>query len=466
MSVKKTDISQIKKYLAGELDAKAMHQLERRALDDPFLQDALDGFEAKGFDQPGLDALSTRLQERVNRKEARVIPWRTLSIAASILLVIGLGGAWLLNRRAERPKVAQQLEAVRAPVPDPAKQTAIPKPDSVPHETPTAPQPAADKATQLAARKSVPAKDGLIAAEQPANKPEGASKPGLLAQYAPSQGNGQVNDILKKTPGMQIDSGKMLVDDYGDQAVAKIKKDSSTKALTDMIVMGYGTKKKNDSTHLVTFGGDVNTSNGYFSLKNNDTSYLHNLTAKLKGVTIEQPGGNIGNAKPVRIVNGQILPAIDQHLTRPNAATSSGYDIVDADGNTVRAGGYDLAKSRRVKKSVKDSLSMVAAATSPVMFNEEKKKNSVDTLNAHPIKGWKALTDYLNANATSADKKTGLLKISFTVEASGLLDNFKIVYSLSAPNDQKIAGLLRNGPAWAPNASGKPETVTLTVRVH
>ena len=43
MSKHRDDIMQIKKYLAGQLDARAMHQLERRALDDPFLADALEG---------------------------------------------------------------------------------------------------------------------------------------------------------------------------------------------------------------------------------------------------------------------------------------------------------------------------------------------------------------------------------------------------------------------------------------
>ena len=51
MSNKKADISQIRKYLNGELNATAMHQLEQDALDDPFLMDALEGYEVNGKDQ-------------------------------------------------------------------------------------------------------------------------------------------------------------------------------------------------------------------------------------------------------------------------------------------------------------------------------------------------------------------------------------------------------------------------------
>lgn len=458
MGVKKTDISQIKKYLAGELDAKAMHQLERRAQDDPFLQDAIDGFEAKGFDQPGLDALNIRLQERINKKEARVIRWRTLSIAASILIVIGLGGVWLLNRNTEKNKVDGLLEAVSKPLPNPAKQKVILKPDSIPHQVAANSKPVAPKLAQADAPAPVNAAQEVYVK---------ATKKAAGAQYASSSGNPKVENLLRKTPGMAADTVSEAVNKNGlfaNSAVDNAKKDSSTNALSDMIMAGYSAKKKKDSTHLVIIGADKNRSFGYLPPQKNDSTYMHSLAANVSGTIIEQPGGAAANTRPYHVVNGQFLPADNRRLSKPNNA-SLGNDIT-ADDGLVRAGYYNMAQTHRVKKSVKDSLSMAAAATSPVIFNEEKNKNVADTLNARPVKGWKALTDYLNTNAKSADSKTGLLKISFTVEASGLLDNFKIVYSLSPANDRKVADLLRNGPVWAPNASGKPETVTLTVRVH
>jgi len=39
MTKHEKDISQLKKYLEGKLDARSMYELERRAQDDPFLQD-------------------------------------------------------------------------------------------------------------------------------------------------------------------------------------------------------------------------------------------------------------------------------------------------------------------------------------------------------------------------------------------------------------------------------------------
>ena len=92
MSKPGNDISQIEKYLAGKLDARAMHDLERRALDDPFLADAIEGYQqAKGKQRKNLAELSARLQNRRDRKVLVMTPRMQLSIAASILVIIGVG---------------------------------------------------------------------------------------------------------------------------------------------------------------------------------------------------------------------------------------------------------------------------------------------------------------------------------------------------------------------------------------
>ena len=62
VSKRETDILLISKYLNGELNTKAMHRLERRAQDDPFLMDALEGYDRAADDQKAqLDELGSML---------------------------------------------------------------------------------------------------------------------------------------------------------------------------------------------------------------------------------------------------------------------------------------------------------------------------------------------------------------------------------------------------------------------
>ena len=98
---KETDISQIRKYLNGELDAKAMHLLELRAKHDQFLTEGLKGDKGTaGKDQQQhLGDLSARLQQRINKKEAPVIPFKWFAVAASVLLVFAVGGIWYFNNQ-------------------------------------------------------------------------------------------------------------------------------------------------------------------------------------------------------------------------------------------------------------------------------------------------------------------------------------------------------------------------------
>ncbi|MGZ3761800.1 MAG: hypothetical protein ACXVJC_18020, partial [Mucilaginibacter sp.] len=98
MSAKKTDISQISKYLKGELDNAAMHRLERDAHNDPFLMDALEGYELAKNDQlENLADLQSRLAKRTApKKERSILLWRILPLAACLLLTIGIG-YWFLK---------------------------------------------------------------------------------------------------------------------------------------------------------------------------------------------------------------------------------------------------------------------------------------------------------------------------------------------------------------------------------
>lgn len=95
MSINKANIAQIQKYLKGELDAKAMHALEKQAQDDPFLMDAIEGYQNTGTDQQAnFDDVKERFAKRTQTNNARpVMLWRVLPIAASLLIALTIG--WL-----------------------------------------------------------------------------------------------------------------------------------------------------------------------------------------------------------------------------------------------------------------------------------------------------------------------------------------------------------------------------------
>ncbi|MCX2743493.1 carboxypeptidase-like regulatory domain-containing protein [Mangrovivirga sp. M17] len=101
------DFKTILKYLRGELDSKEEHQIEREALDDPFLSDAIEGFEQ--FDSKLIESDVNDLKSSIKRED-RGYPW--MSIAASIIIIVISGlSIWYFSNPVEE-QIAFENDAV------------------------------------------------------------------------------------------------------------------------------------------------------------------------------------------------------------------------------------------------------------------------------------------------------------------------------------------------------------------
>ena len=81
------DIDVLEDYLDGKLDAKAMHFVERQALEDPFVAEALEGLKQSPKRKQTLSILQKQLYDRISEKPIKRKMWgittQRLSIAAT-----------------------------------------------------------------------------------------------------------------------------------------------------------------------------------------------------------------------------------------------------------------------------------------------------------------------------------------------------------------------------------------------
>ncbi|WP_243347299.1 carboxypeptidase-like regulatory domain-containing protein [Parabacteroides sp. FAFU027] len=102
----------IKHYIQGDKRGKDAHRLERDAMSDPFLQEALDGFDSvPGNHADALERLEQNIMHRASAKRRRqlIINW---SVAATVLLLIGLGSYFIFqNSDKNAPVVATTQKA-------------------------------------------------------------------------------------------------------------------------------------------------------------------------------------------------------------------------------------------------------------------------------------------------------------------------------------------------------------------
>jgi TonB family protein len=115
-SIKNYSAADIEKYWKGLLSPAEMHALEKTAMDDAFLADALEGYKNTQAAKDDIDFLKQKINERTGTTAAvipirsRRFPW--LRIAAAVVIFAGLGllaqQLLLNNRKSEITKTDNQ----------------------------------------------------------------------------------------------------------------------------------------------------------------------------------------------------------------------------------------------------------------------------------------------------------------------------------------------------------------------
>ena len=124
------DIELLEDYLDGKLDSKAMYQIERQALEDPFVAQALAGLsESPRRASQSVSLLQKQLYERIAeqqvQKKRTVYTWQRLSVAAAAaVMFITVSIIFVMRVRQNREQLekgqAKVVEVNLAPVVTPA----------------------------------------------------------------------------------------------------------------------------------------------------------------------------------------------------------------------------------------------------------------------------------------------------------------------------------------------------------
>jgi len=417
-----------------------MHELERRALDDPFLADAMEGFENASADQgTNLAELADRLHQRTEKKVRKIVPWIPLSAAASIIIVLG-AGIWFFTSRKDNSELKQELtrtvitEKKEAPT---ASNSAVAA-DTIKVEKAKVMAQASEPKAKVAREVKINPKAGQYDKNAELKEsPPSVSEVTVAKANAPAAvSQSSSSDNLK--PGYEygylspkkdsVGANDMLVSDISKKkatnAAAKHKGLISTPTLLQSRVDGVSVTP--DDNHTVT--GTVTGNDGL----------------PLTGATVKVQGRNFG---AVTDANGKFTL----------------QDVPKGQTLSVNYIGFSGKKVKADQDSMRISLDPNNSSLAEVVVTKEVENTAQS---AHPRDGWKSYNDYLDKNAQLPDGKTGKEKISFTVAPDGSLSQFKVVKSLSDDADKKAISLISTGPAWVGNADGKAKEVSVTVKFH
>ncbi len=439
----------IEKYHRGQLSSKEMHALEKAALEDPFLADALEGYSATGVNAADdLADLSHRISQRLEEKEqAPIVPigkktnlwWR---IAAMFVLIAG--AAWIVyltGGTGNKSEIAQVTKPTHTTTPSIKEEAASSHRDTAisTFKQEDKKGKAADEriASEITTQHTT-TKEHIISSKKddaksvlPGNPPTAtaparnvAEEEVIVKKQVPESSTSTADMTLsKKEEVAKLDNNyrqqKADVQQEDRRAFAQNRlRQQSTSQVN--VFRGQITDTKNNALPFASItnqGDNVGTysdANGYFILTSPDTT----LQVQVRSVGFENNDLQLRNT----LVNNQVVLMPDQNVK----------EILI---------GRSQANSSRSRSST--------------MVLEEPE----------PADGWVKYDTYLanNLNVPESYQQRSVqtnneVELSFEVDKLGNPINFKVEKSLCNSCDKEAIRLIKEGPKWKPKKKKNSRT--------
>lgn len=439
----------IEKYLRGELSPAEMHALEKKALSDPFLADALEGagqIDASEF-TADLAGLQRSLNDRIERSSGKTIPlWVWAARIAAGLLIIALSTFVILNITG--PDDKQDIADVHEKqLPKPSNEQAAP----------------ADSITTRGADGTKSKSDELLSLAEP-EQSEPSASPARREAEADAATQGGSQPVMKPVPPIEDEKEAApvlsIIEPAKDQPA--ISEEVTEERVAQATPQGYAappaTKQDEDSYESQALKKE--------SVKQGvSDGPTRSRAAEKKATVAKVVQGQVTSAE-----DGKGLPGVNVVIKGTNTGTvtdAEGYYEITSDqpANDLVFSFIGL-ESKEVNAGTSDKVDVqmtqdVSQLSEVVVtgYGTERTGISDDytTLEmAAPAGGRKAFKQYLETNLRYPEQALknnveGKVTVQFTVESNGKLSDFKVLKGLGYGCDEEVIRLIQQGPAWSPS---------------
>nr|WP_121269703.1 carboxypeptidase-like regulatory domain-containing protein [Pedobacter schmidteae] len=410
------DIGVLEDYLDGKLDAKTMNRVEREALDDPFVAEALAGLsESPKRSLHSLSLLQKQLHERIAEhesvKKTSVITWQRLSIAATaaVMFVAVSIMFWMRenNHQKELAGRAKKVEVNIAP------------------KTPVA-----------------------------------DDSPAATIQAAPVVASESADVIREKEVERAVKAAK--TNSYATRVSAKKEMpfpQAAPQQLDEIAVVGYAAQKKQNitaSVSLVTAQGVVNVLSGKV-VAQDDGKPLPGASVRVDGtnlIAVTDVNGEFKINADTSVKEGKIsVNSIGFKATELFAKANQPINVSLVPDNSVLnevvVAGHGVAKKKEVSTADTFNKTMNRQVAGAKIRGISSLPNKAPMV-SNPVGGWDKLFEYINTNNSFAkDKKVGqTVELSFRIEKNGSPTDIKIIQPADEQYEQEAIRLMINGPKW------------------
>lgn len=419
----------IERYKKGELSSSEMHKLERKALDDPFLADALEGIDGVSAREMSSDlaGLRDQLKTRTSGKAKTVSHGTWMMRIAAALTILFIGTYLLktltdkdakqdvvLNRNSYAPP-APLADSIKTAESQSAKEsdTEIPAAGEVASSSPTSKKKSPENLSSDA--------DAFATEESVASNHQGISIQDNVVVSDDTQGDTDVT-TAKPVESPPVQSSPHEMDDTQAAPVTRTRSESIAKSSSGYIA---GQPSEAVENKKVVKGQVLDSQDG----------------KGLPGVNVTIAGTNTGTVTDGEGYYEIALNAVNDGLQ---------YSFIGFENQEVVPGSSD-----KVDVTLQPDYAQLSEV---VVVGYGVAKDTLDDFPilemASPKGGRKAYKQYLVSELrypeqALANNVEGRVTVQFTVETTGAMSEFKVIKGIGHGCDEEVIRLIKEGPQWA-----------------
>ena len=411
----------IRRYLEGKLSPAEMHALEKAALEDPFLADALEGIRSSdppagsGHFEADIQELKTRIRNRVKQKnrviagDFRIYAWR----AAAIIIIFSAGLTVYSYLKRSAQKVNMATTGKKAPAADslpmPAPATALQPPKTTDTLT--------RNEEKAAVNRKLPTED----------------RTGLAKKKAAGQGN-RAALSLQRADTLTTSAGYTSAGGVESKKVSKTNKDHAQLPTANMATPAPAAV----SSYHYAFTGTV----------------VDQYKQPVSGATIViRDQANLQVAVSTDKRGNFRLPVNNRDTIVKALVQSAGYQPAlvelkneDDDNHNIIMLHPENSSLPEVALNARQAYAKKTGTTDSIAFSP-----FIITKDAAPSTGWKQFYGYIATHSRLFYDSLGLhgnVDLSFQLRDNGKMSDFRIEKSLLPEADREAIRLVQQGPAW------------------
>lgn len=465
-NIKTFTAADIEKYHQGLLSNKERHDLEKAAMDDPFLADALEGYAVAGVNA-GADIaeLKKRLTEKV--EGAKVIPmkaaprnsFRTLRAAAMIAFVAG--ASFLIYQFGFNKKTTEIAQTETA-------KSQEGKPTDTAKGTPAI-------STPVSETRSDEIKPGPVENAKPSTTAKRETKPGGNINNNAAGGASTIPEkiiaedvvVNKATePQPLIIAPAKELDAKNDKTTEKkelAREDANNKTKLK-------TNKQDSDGDGVKDQLDQQNSRNITASRKADNAGLYNNTNIFRGRVTDANNNAVPFANVTNVQDNNVGTYTDAsgyfNLTYPDSVLNVQVRSIGFENNNVQLRNT-VNNNQVIMQDDRKNLSEVVLNRQKPNAIARSRDSNMKLEEPEPADGWANYDTYLANNLEvpedlkSRQTGSGEVLVSFEVDKNGEPVNIKVEKSLCSKCDKEAIRLIKEGPKWKRKAKKGRTTVTI-----